>query len=262
MTSKKPQPPKKTTPKKAAAEKSAPARKRPARKTAARKVAAKKAPVKKVTPPAAKKGSTKRLDTKASDDAMKAVTDLVGEANRAMGRPTKYRDEFIPQMIAYFDIETERTEQRAVRNKQGEVILDKDGQPVMESFVVVNKFPTLERFAAKLGVSRLTLANWAEAKGKDGAPLHPEFLYTYTRAKDLQAALLQEGGLAGVYEARIAQFGLKNLAGWKDQIEQTIISEVPTATKEQLDAIYEAKMAESNRQRAAVLAATTGGGDD
>jgi len=274
MTDKQPpkKPARKTAPKPArkpvpkhAAKKAAP--KQPAvKKTAARKVAAKTpVPAKKAAPKG--KGKTTAQDkAKATASAGQSVTDLVGEAKRAVGRPTKYSDDFIPQMIAYFNIETERTEQTARKDKDGNTIVDKDGQPILETIVVKNKFPTLERFASKIGVTRLTLSNWAEEKNEDGTPVHPEFLYTYTRAKDLQTALLTEGGLEGTYEPRVVNFALKNIAGWKDQIEQTVVADITTTDNAKLDDIYEqgiraaaaAKQAALTRKLTGIVPGTAG----
>jgi DNA-packaging protein gp3 len=248
----------KTPTPKPAAKKAAPSR------TAARKTAPKStgkgkaAPARKTVP--AKKAAPKKPGTaKAAQSAAKSVTDLVGEAKRAVGRPTKYSDDFIPQMIAYFNIETERVEEVVAKNSKGEPITDKDGKPVLDKVVVVNKFPTLERFAARIGVTRETLHDWATARHEDGTHVYPEFSYTYTRAKDLQSALLQEGGLAGNYEARIVQFALKNLAGWKEQIEQTVVADITTTSNDKLDEIYQQGIRNAEAARAAVLQRTLDG---
>lgn len=217
-------------------------------KAPARKVAKKTAP-KALTPA---QSAAKAIKDKAT--ASKSVADLVGEAHRAAGRPSKYSDEFIPQMIAYFDIETERVEQVVLRDSKGDVILDAKKQPMFETIEIANKFPTLERFASKIGITRETLHDWATATNDDGSLKRPEFSYTYMRAKNLQAALLQEGGLAGNYQQNIAKFALTNLAGWRDQIDATIESSVVPVTKERLDEIYERGIANAKAARALVMA--------
>lgn len=87
--------------------------------------------------------------------------------------------------------------------------------------VITNTFPTLSRFASKIGVTRDTLYEWAHGRNTDGTPKHPDFSYAYARAKDLQDALLTEGGMMGVYEPRFASLAAKNVIGWKDQVETT-----------------------------------------
>lgn len=209
----------------------------PGKKAAARKVAAKKA----VTNPAKLQDNTKD-----KENAAKAVSALLGAAKRAVGRPTVYSDDLIPQMLAYFNIETERIEEgEPIKDKEGNPLKDREGNLVLEKKVVVNKYPTLERFASKIGVSRDTLHHWATAKLEDGTPLHPEFSDTYTRCKDLATALLVEGGLEGNYEARIVQFALKNIAGWRDQIDTHVEGTITSASKEDLDAIYARGMEQS-----------------
>lgn len=251
-----------------------PARKQPAKKVPAKKLPAKlpakktpakvpaKAPVKtparkvaaKTVTKAAGKGVPPKKVTdaaRATQAAAKSVIDVVGEAKRAVGRPTLYSDDMIPQMLAYFNIETERTEEVMVPDKNGVAV------PVLET--VVNKYPTLERFAAKIGVTRKTLHEWATDTYEDGSLKRPEFSYTYARAKDLSTALLIEGGLAGNYESRVVVFALKNLSGWKEQIEATIESSVVEVTKERLDEIYEKGIANAKAARAAALARTLDG---
>jgi hypothetical protein len=150
-------------------------------------------------------------------------------------------------MIAYFDIETERTEEEPLRDKEGNILLDKDGNPRVVKVKVVNKFPTLERFASKIGVTRETLHDWATQKLEDGRLRYPDFSYTYTRARELQSALLQEGGLEGAYESRIVQFALKNLAGWRDVIDTHVEGSVSQTSKEDLDAVYDKGIENSRR---------------
>jgi hypothetical protein len=93
------------------------------------------------------------------------------------------------------------------------------------------------------------LHNWAHDTDDDGKPLRPEFLYAYARARDLQAALTIEGSYAGIYESRASTLGLKNLAGWKDQLEAHVEGTLTTATVEDLDAVY-AKGIENSRRAA------------
>lgn len=194
-------------------------------------------------------------DDKASQAAAEAVANVVGEAARSVGRPSKYSDEFVPMMIAYFDIDTERVEQVPLKDKDGNVRIDEKGNVITEPITIVNRFPTLERFASKIGVTRLTLANWANELTADGkSPKYPEFLYAYTRAREMQAALLQEGGLGGVYEPRVVTLALKNIANWQDKVEEKVISVTATASIEELDRFYEDAMRQSEEAKARALA--------
>jgi len=164
---------------------------------------------------------------------------------RPVGRPTDYRPEFVAELIAYFDIE--------VRSVAEVDVTDKDGKTRTEKTLVVNTFPTLTRFAAKIGVTRQTLHDWATAKDRDGALLRPEFAYAYARAKDAQESLLVEGGMTGVYEPRFAVFAAKNLAGWKDQIETTGEVTHTLVKSDELDELYAQGTAAMEANRAKVI---------
>ena len=71
------------------------------------------------------------------------------------GRPTLYRPEYVEQLIEFFDVE-------AFEHVPG---VDKAGNEKME--MVPAKFPTLARFATKIGVTRDTLYEWSTAKNDD-----------------------------------------------------------------------------------------------
>ena len=131
-------------------------------------------------------------------------------AIQRMGRPTKYRDEFVVMLLEYFSqppIKTVTT-------------VDKEGNTVEKT--VPAMFPTLARFAANLGVTTETLHDWATAKNPDGTQKNPTFSYAYKKAKDLQQANLVEGTLAGAYNSTFAIFTAKNVLGWRDKVEQEI----------------------------------------
>lgn len=97
---------------------------------------------------------------------------------RPVGRPTEYRPDLVPELIFHFDIEVTRAVEVDV--------VGKDGKTYTEKKIVHNTFPALTRFAAKIGMTRQTLHDWATAKDKDGALKHLEFSYAYARAKDAQ----------------------------------------------------------------------------
>jgi hypothetical protein len=160
-----------------------------------------------------------------------------------VGRPSDYRPEFVAELISYFSIEVQSIVEVDV--------MDREGKTRTEKKVVTNTFPTLTRFAAKIGVTRQTLHDWATDKDEDGAPKRPEFAYAYARAKEAQESLLIEGGMSGAYEGRFAVFASKNLIGWKDQVETTgEVTHVLASTAE-LDDFYAQGMAqmEANRRK-------------
>ena len=129
---------------------------------------------------------------------------------RPVGRPTLYRPEYVEQLIEFFDKEP-------FEHVPG---FDKAGNEKME--MVPAKFPTLARFATKIGVTRDTLYEWSTAKNDDETLKYPEFSYAYKRAKDFQEAILVEGAMAGAFTPSFSIFTAKNVLGWKDKTEQEI----------------------------------------
>ena len=129
---------------------------------------------------------------------------------RPVGRPSSYKDEYVDDLIRFFDqsVYTIKT------------TYDKEGNEKVEK--VLNPFPTLARFATKVGVTRETLHDWATEKLANGELRYPEFAYAYKRAKDFQEALLVEGAIGGMYQANFSIFTAKNVLGWRDKMEQEI----------------------------------------
>lgn len=136
------------------------------------------------------------------------MTDIVEK--RPVGRPSSFKEEYAEDLIRFFDTSVytivEHTDEKG--NKHTEKVL--------------NPFPTLARFATKVGVTRETLHEWATAKNDNGELKHPEFAYAYKRAKDFQEALLVEGAIGGMYQANFSIFTAKNVLGWRDKVEQEI----------------------------------------
>lgn len=122
---------------------------------------------------------------------------------RKNGRPTLYRPDYPAWLIAFFDISLHYEAQAP-----GE-----DGE--LKTVQIFNTFPTLARFAGSIGVNRVTLRQWATAKTPDGTLRHAEWAHAYARARDLQSALLVEGGISGAYPAKFACMMAKRLLGWR-----------------------------------------------
>jgi hypothetical protein len=144
------------------------------------------------------------------------------EDNPGPGRPTYYKKEYAAMMDAYFDQPAFTIVQMIGDN--GEVTATQ----------VPTRFPTFERFAVSIGAYTNLLNRWEKAVDSKGSPLHPEFVESCARARNVQSALLQENGLAGDYDRTITQFALKNLAGWKDKTETEV-----TVTQVSVDGLNE-----------------------
>jgi hypothetical protein len=111
-------------------------------------------------------------------------------------RPTKYEPRFALELIDFFTIDVFTTD--AFGRKK------------------VNRFPTFERFAVGIGVTHKTLLNWMQV------PENSEFLRAYEMCRDLQKALLIEGGLGGDYNNNFAKFLAVNVTDLRDRVEQEI----------------------------------------
>lgn len=128
-----------------------------------------------------------------------------------VGRPSKYDEKYVEELIKFFDVEP----------YYELPILDDKGNTVGIKHIP-NKFPTLARFATKVGVTRETLWDWATSTNEDGSLKYPDFSNAYKRAKDFQEAILAEGTMAGAFQANFAIFTAKNVLGWRDKVEQEI----------------------------------------
>lgn len=119
---------------------------------------------------------------------------------RPVGRPSDYRDEYVQQMLDYFNPETHTS-----------VKVDKEGK------ASISPLPLLSGFAWKLGVTRQTLHNWAHERDEAGNYIRPDFFDAYTRCRDAQEVILASGGLMGLYNASFAGLTAKNILGWRDK---------------------------------------------
>lgn len=187
------------------------------------------------------------------DDGHTHVVDLAPGEKPAdyagTGRPGLYRPEYAQMIIDHFDGAAYET-----------VIEEKGGESVAVN--VAKVFPTLERFASKIGTTAGRLWAWCEAVDSDGQARHPEFREAYARARDLQKTRLIEGALAGAFDSRTAQLALKNLAGWRDKVDIDVqagtvaVSELEATYITVMDAAHD-RMREVLEERAHLLANDT-----
>ena len=129
----------------------------------------------------------------------------IGEATRfekENAESCKYHEEYADQLIDFFNQPTTRTEYAETLNGKGEVI---KRVPI----VVPTEYPTFEAFAAKLGVTTLTMRHWCEKSRR--------FNHAYARAKELQKAKLITNTLGGIYNPLFAKFEAINNHGMSDK---------------------------------------------
>lgn len=162
------------------------------------------------------------------------------------GRPSKYDPIFIELMEEFFNIPVDRGEEVDA--------VDNEGNSFTKVIRVVNRFPTLSRFALIIGITRETMYAWAHEVDEDGELRYPDFSHAYMRAKDAQDAIMTEGGMGGAYEARFSTLAAKNIIGWKDKVESTgetkIVDAVDWAA---LEARFEQAMALAEERRQSVI---------
>lgn len=127
-----------------------------------------------------------------------------------MGRPTKYRDEFVGMIYDYFNRP----------NKQLVNTVDRRGNEIEIERGV--EFPLLCGFATEIGVDTATLRRWAHDKDDNGNPRREDFCAAYAHAKAFQEKILVTNGLDGGYDKTFAQFVAKNVCNYRDKTEQTI----------------------------------------
>ena len=96
---------------------------------------------------------------------------------------------------------------------------------------IPNKFPTLARFAADIGVGQKTLSNWYRAVHPETHPnagelAYPEWRTAYEACKSKQESLLIEGTMCGAYNAAFASKVAVNLMQWKDKVDIELKAEI------------------------------------
>lgn len=111
-----------------------------------------------------------------------------------VGRPTKYKKEFIQMMFDYFHKSP----------------VDINGESI--------EFPTMDKFSADIGVNTDTLVEWSSAM-KDGKLKHPKFSATYRQCKAFQKHILISNALKGKYASNFAIFVAVNMTDMIDKKE-------------------------------------------
>lgn len=154
------------------------------------------------------------------------------------GRPTKYDEKYVGELIAYFEEFVDQPFTKEVIREETS-FYDSKGGGGKKSHRVEYKFigkrlPTLFGFARKIGVTYTTVYRWAEGRigkappvgEKDTRPYqYPEFRNAYKSRVHYQTEFLTALGLGGIAPPAAYVFTAKNVLGWRDAIDQGFIGE-------------------------------------
>lgn len=121
------------------------------------------------------------------------------------GTVSMYKPEYVGQMLKYFSVSPVEVVEHEDK-KTGQITITR----------TVSDFPTKSGFAAKIGVHRDTIFQWAIKTNDKGELVYPDFADMYKRAADYQEHCLVTNTLHNRYNSSFASFLAKNLLGWKD----------------------------------------------
>lgn len=137
--------------------------------------------------------------------------------NGTAGQPTKYKPEYCDMMTEFFS--GEKYKRVLIEDEERETKTGKTRKTKYK--YMANDLPFLEAFARKIGVSYVTLYNWAHEKVDKSNPesdyKNPEFFEAYKEAKQLQKEFLIVNGLNGLYMPSSYIFTAKNITDMKDE---------------------------------------------
>ena len=120
---------------------------------------------------------------------------------------SKYKPEYVGQLLAYF---RDATPYQIHESEKGTA-----------QVIVKDKYPTMQAFAATIGVYFETLYEWCAQ--------WPEWDVAYKEALELQKAYIMQAGMSGASPAHFAIFLLKANHGMRDNVEVIPPSPPPTS---------------------------------
>lgn len=121
---------------------------------------------------------------------------------RPVGRPSGYDSTFIQKVDEYLELRQDQEVDVQATDKQG--------KDIYTSKIKVN-LPTVEGFAAFIGVNKTTLYEWEK--------IHPEFSNALESIRTEQHARLIDNGLSGDYNPTIAKLILSSNHGMAEKSE-------------------------------------------
>jgi hypothetical protein len=159
---------------------------------------------------------------------------MASQTHSKGGRPSKYDEKYVDELIEYFESFVDKPYTKEVMRE--ETTFDpKTGNKKsrrVEFKFVSKRLPTLFGFARKINVQYRTVYNWAHARvgdlPKEGEPdrrpyKYPEFFQAYKAAALYQTEFLTAVGLGGIAPSPFAIFTSKNVIGWRDAVDQRFV---------------------------------------
>lgn len=147
------------------------------------------------------------------------------------GQPTLYRDDYVEQLIEFFDVDP--------------YTIGEDGPEATD-------MRTLAGFARKIKVHRDTMHEWTKAKDSEGNLKHPEWAYAYRLIKDIQENFLLVNGNKGLINPAFGIFSLKNICGFRDKQPDevdVVVNNVTERKDEDIDKRYAELMAKAEAEK-------------
>lgn len=140
-----------------------------------------------------------------------------------IGRPSKFKAEYIQMILEYFDVEPYKKEVMETSEEYFQSgVLKKKSE---KTRLIPNKLPTLFSFARSIGVSYKTVWSWAFEKEEDKLTDDLKaFRNAYNEAKEMQKEFIISIGLSGAANAPFAIFTAKNVTDMRDKVETDITS--------------------------------------
>lgn len=167
-----------------------------------------------------------------------SIHNMESQTQSKGGRPTKYHEKYVDELIAYFESFVEEPFTKEVIREETSYY-DADHGGGMKNHRVEHKFigkrlPTLFGFARRIGVNYTTVYRWAEGRigkmppdgEKDTRPYqYPEFRNAYKARVHYQTEFLTALGLGGIAPPAAYVFTAKNVLGWRDASEIGFVDE-------------------------------------
>lgn len=133
-----------------------------------------------------------------------------------VGRPPKYKVEYVEGIVHYFlACQQVILVDRTYYNPNPSLKEEEEGikWPIKseQQKIVMDRFPTFQRYAQVINVDEDTMLAWEKK--------YPEFHGARRRCKKIQEAILLENWLQWTYNSQFVQFLLKNNFGYSDKTE-------------------------------------------